>query len=561
MEKFKLCQEDIVDFSIFKSLHAPLSRRLCFKEILMAFGLLVVMSGQGFAQSAFDDPGIRDAKGTKGGDLVSVSAKIDAGDVALGSSSQVVILMRNDGAKPINTGEISLYPSSNVSATIAQNECARSPLPPDAVCAIALGVKGLQPGKFRIEMLMRHDGRAKLLTSTVSGLVDVTNEDKRDIVRDLEMIPNEIKFGDLKESRPLTRSIILRNVTSKPIAISSMEIEANSQAGYELKTDCENLQSGEACISTVTWSPKQRGPSTGVLVVNHDGPTGVISVVLEGDYSPEDAKEVGVFPEAVPGKGLLTASQTQVSFGDDIESTSSITVSLVNVGDTPITLNKIRLSNEDSGVKVASKGCGAKTVLNPVEACPLTLIWEPVREGSILDDVQILHDGARGILVLPITGSASKAVNQDSKAIVFNDDLTGDAILRAIEPISAKSVGANDAAAKDKAEKAEVVASVRKQLNVTGSLEGYRITSLARNRAIVSGPGGSRVVFNGQETVIGGTLWRVIVQSSAVQFANGSQKTLLLFDRSLAPFNSGTTNNQDTSPPAGEELPPSPTAN
>ena len=485
-------------------------------------------------------PGVRDAQGTKGGDLTAVTPKIDAGDVALGSSSQVVILLRNDGAKPIQTSDISLYPSSNVSAEAGQNECASGPLPPDAVCAIALSVKGLQPGRFRIEMLMRHDGRAKLLTSTVTGLVDITNEDKRDIVRDLETLPAEIEFGDLKESRPLTRSIILRNVTSKPIDISSIEIEANEQAGYSFKSDCESLASGEACISTLTWAPKQRGPSTGVLVVNHNGPTGVISVPLQGEYAPTNANTVGVFPEAVPGKGLLTASQTEVNFGTDIQAASSITVSLVNVGDSPVALNNIRLSSEDNGIKIAEKGCGSKTVLNPIEACPLTLTWEPVREGSILDDVQVLHDGARGILVLPIKGTASRAVNQDSKSIVFNDNSAAE-ILSAIEPISASAVGADDEAQREKKEKKAAAKAVRSQLSTTGSLEGYRITSLASNRAIVSGPGGSRVVFNGQETVIGGTLWRVVVQSSAVQFANGKQKILLLFDRSLAPIGSTTS--------------------
>ena len=498
---------------------------------IVAFGAFV---GIALAQqSAFDDPGSRAAQGSKGGDLVAVSPNIDAGDVALGSSSQVVVLMRNDGAKPIKTGDISLYPSSNVSASVAQNECSKGPLPPDAVCALAFSVKGLQPGRFRIETLMRHDGRAKLITTTISGLVDVSNDDTRDVINDLETIPSDINFGVLKESRPLTRSVILRNVTSKAINISDINVESNDLAGYSLKSDCEVLESGAACIATVSWAPQQRGPATGVLVVNHDGPTGVVSIVLDGSYEPDQAAEVGIFPEAVPGKGLLTASQVDVDFGDNIESASSITVSLVNVGDAPVKLNKIRLSNKDSGVQVASTGCGVDTVLKPVEACPLTLTWEPLRVGGILDDVQIQHDGARGILVLPITGRATRAINQDSKSIVFNDQ-GADAILRAIEPISAKSVGATKA-------KSETSAKPR---SVGGSLQGYRITSLAKNRAIVSGPGGSRVVFNGQETVIGGVLWRVAVQSSAVHFRNGDQKILLLFDRSLAPFNDGSTGNQ-----------------
>lgn len=493
--------------------------------LLLSFAVLVLSSGLSFAQSAFDDPGSRAAKGGRGGDLVAASGDVDAGDVALGSSSQVVVLMRNDSGKPIEVKDISLYPSSNVSATVSQNECGANALSPDAVCAIALSVKGLQPGKFRIEMLVRHDGRAKLITSTISGLVDVSADQSRDVINDLETIPSSVEFGVLKESRPLTRSVVLRNVTSKAIDVQSLDIESNDRAGYSLKSDCDQLESGAACIATVTWAPQQRGPATGVLVVNHDGPTGVVSIVLDGSYEPSRASEVGVFPEAVPGKGLLTASQTDVDFGDGIETASSITVSLVNVGDAPVKLDNIRLSNNDSGVKVAKTGCRIGGVLNPVEACPLTLTWEPVRKGNILEDVQVVHDGARGILVLPIKGTATKAVNQDSKSIIFGDN-GAEAILRAIEPISSKDI-------EDKPSDATGVSNVR------GSLEGYRITSLAKTRAIVSGPGGSRVVFDGQETVIGGVLWNVIVQSSAVQFVNGRQKILLLFDRSLAPFDDG----------------------
>jgi hypothetical protein len=490
------------------------------KQVIFVLCFCFLFGGSVHAQSAFEDPGAR-SQGGSGGDLVAVNSKIDAGEVALGSSSQIVVLMRNDGSKPITSGEISLYPSSNVSASVAQNECSERQLLPGAVCAIALSIKGLQPGRFRMEMLMRHDGRAKLITSTISGLVDITNDSARDVINDLETIPQDIAFGSLKESRPLTRSVILRNVTSKPIEISSIDIESNDSAGYSLKTNCDKLESGAACITTVTWAPQQRGPATGVLVVNHDGPTGVVSVILEGEYQPDNARQVGVFPEAVPGKGLLTASQVDVDFGSGIESSSSITVSLVNVGDAPVELKDIRLSNEDTGIKISKIGCAKGKVLEPVEACPLTLTWEPVRTGNVLDDVQVVHDGARGILVLPIRGASTKAVNQDSKSIVFDEGL--DTIIKDIDPVSVSG------------SKPKVTETKPKIVTNVASLEGYRITSMARDRAIVSGPGGSRVVFDGQESVVGGGLWQISVQTSAVQFKSGKKKVLLLFDKSLAP--------------------------
>lgn len=497
----------------------------------LLFGcLLVFTSSFAFAQSAFEDPASR-VKGKKAGDLSVVSGKIDAGPVSLGSSSQVVVLFRNDSAAPLKSGTISLYPSSNVSASIGENECSRQSLPPGAVCAIALSVKGLQPGTFRIEMLMRHEGRSKLITTTISGIVERGEDASADVISDLETIPSELKFGRLKDSRPLTRSLVLRNVTSKTVKIISVDIESSQSSGYSYKSGCDSLLSGEACILTVIWSPQSRGPATGILVVNHDGPTGVISIPLNGEYDPSQPAKANPFPEAVPGKGLLTSSTTEIVFGTGIAASSAITASLVNVGDEPLAIRDIRLSNEDNGLQIATGGCKPGLVLDPIEACPLTLKWEPVREGSILDDVQIVHDGARGILVLPVKGTASRAVNKDSKALVFGGE-AGD-LLRAIPPLSSDELDGEE----------------EKVYDVSGALEGYRITSLATDKAVISGPGGSRVIFSGEETIIGGVLMQVFVRRSAVEFLAGNQRVLLLFDRSLAALgssNSGTTLSSDS---------------
>ena len=79
-----------------------------------------------------------------------------------------------------------------------------------------------------------------------------------------------------------------------------------------------------------------------------------------------------------------------------------------------------------------------------------------------------------------------------------------------------------------------MVLNQKTKKDVSGALEGYKITSIAKNRAIVSGPGGSRVVFDGEETVIGGVLWKVGIRQSAVEFFEGNQRIMLLFDRSLS---------------------------
>ena len=68
-------------------------------------------------------------------------------------------------------------------------------------------------------------------------------------------------------------------------------------------------------------------------------------------------------------------------------------------------------------------------------------------------------------------------------------------------------------------------------------LDGFVVTSHATTRAIISGPGGSRIVFDGEEVVIGGFLWHVNIRPSGVEFRSGPDKVLLLFDRSLSSVN------------------------
>lgn len=539
--------------------------RSAIRYAALVFAAAVTISSAALAQSAFDDPGSR-ATGGQAGDLKPVTDKVDAGSVTLGSSGQAVILFRNDDSKPIKTGAINLYPSSNISATIGENQCAMDAIAPGEICAISLQIKGLQQGKFRIEMLMRHDGRAKLLTSTIDGNVDSTGTDAKDLISDLETIPNMIDFGTLDESRPQVKAVILRNKTSKSINIESIDVSAGDQSGFSIESNCGELATGAACVGAITWSPEQRGPATGTVIVRHSGATGVSTVELKGAYDPEEAEKATLFPEAIPGKGLLVSSTENIDFGSGVSRSASITASLVNVGDAPVTLTAIRMTNSENGIKTEPTGCTVGEVLGPLEACPLTLTWEPVREGTIVDDVQVAHTGARGILVMPLRGSAAKPVNRDSKAIMLGEQ-GPEAIIRNIQPLSMDEMGEDVALDADESSAAKTGDADKKttskpsssagesakpasstvtstsgersmpQVDVRGILDGYTITSYSSNRAIVSGPGGSRVVFNGEQAVIGGVLWSISIRPSAVEFQNGAQKVLLLFDRSLSSVN------------------------
>lgn len=515
------------------------------------FALVVCLVGPAYAQyPGFSDPGSASTGGGAG--IVPSEPSVDGGAIPIGATAQVVVLFRNDGGQPVETGTIRLYPSSTVSAEVSLNQCKDEPLPSGAECAIALSVKGLQAGPWRVEMLMAHSGRTRLVTATVSGNVETTEGAGDKLSSDIEAIPDTIDFGSLDAAQTLIEPVILRNITSNEIEMTDIYIDASGQAGYSLKTECEKLAAGQACIATITWSPKLRGRSSGVLVVKHNGPAALTSVPLKGEYEPEDVDSAEVFPQAVPGKGLLVSSAEEIDFGGDIESASTITVSLVNTGDADLMIQDIRISGSDNGVGFKQDGCLPGTVLEPVEACPLTVTWSPTRVGEILDDLQILHDGARGVLVLPVRGDAVATVSQDQKAIVLNDQVVS---LTGVAPIPESSLeddGDSDDDDDNRPPPAPRVSSGPTVANVSGVLDGYKITSFSPTRAIINGPGGSRLVFNDEETVLAGVPWLVMIQRNGIEFMHQGKRVLLLFDRSLSSINRvNASSNEDDSSDSG----------
>ncbi len=480
---------------------------------LFVFALCFAFSDSARA-SAFEDPAARTVGSSSGG-LIAVEKDVDGGKISVGASAQVVVLFRNEGARPVNFQKINLYPSSTVSSVVSVNECDDEPLASGADCAVVIGIKGLQAGAWRVEMLVRHDGKSRLVTASMEGDVESAGDAEEVMQSDIETVPTEIDFESLASSRPLVKSVVLRNITSESIDIERMYIDASDQSGYSLTASCKSMEPGEACLVTITWSPLQKGPSEGVLIIEHTGPSAVTNVSLKGEYNPESSEMAEIFPEAVPGRGLMVSSLEDVDFGEEIKDEAAVTLSLVNVGDADLTIYDLFLSGTDSGLVFVKKGCQPGTVLAPIEACPLTLKWTPVREGDIIDDIQVLHSGVRGVLVVPVRGTATEAVSSDQKTIVEKDGV------------------------------------LREEIDKTEVIQGYYVTSHSNQKAIISGPGGSRVVSQGKDLVIGGVRWDVTIVSSGVEFRSGKDKVLLLFDKSLSSVNrssgqSDSNNNNDS---------------
>ncbi|MAS87452.1 MAG: hypothetical protein CMH30_05690 [Micavibrio sp.] len=524
-------------------LKKPLQRSFWLSLTLSAL-FIVNSTNIAFAQSAFDDP-ISAAEeamqnsGKSGGGLIAVNDPTDAGSITTGSTAQVVVLFRNEGIKPVDFQDLSLYPSSNISANVQNNACNNEPLTAGAECAVILSVRGVSAGDFRLSMLAKHSGLKRLVSGTVTGTV-IAGEESEKVGQavDIEMVPSVVEFGSISSSRPVIKSVSLRNVSTKKLNINDISINSFDQAGFTLNHNCgDSLDEGEGCLATITWAPLVEGPVSGFLVVSHSGKTKVSNSALSGTYSAAQPSTANVFPNAIPNKGLLISDITQFDFGS-IASPSALTATLVNSGDGVLTLKQLFLSEGSNNLSIAPTGCAKNGVLKPTEACALTLKWSPQSPLGLVDNVQIIHDGARGVFVMPVSGTStveapsaaentsagtsselevsqedsneddSDEVNDAALDAIINEQLSNDSGLAAITP--------------------NVVAAPT--FSKTSVLEGYRISSLSNNKATINGNEGSKLIQNGQKTRIGGVIWDIDIKDNTIKFTSGKSKATLYFD-------------------------------
>ena len=520
-------------------------RHIFFCTLMLLAGLAQPALAQ---YSGFDDPGAGggSAAGAPAGaaaDLIAVNPEQDAGTSSVGGKAKIIALFRNTSRALITVDKIELVPSAGITAEIANNQCANEPLKPGVDCAVTVTVNTTQEGDWRLGLLVNHNGPSKLTTMNIKGMAGNKTTASDKAPSDIEAFPKDIDFGDATGRTTLIRSFALHNTTSAPIEISDIQLVASPQSGFEVSAkECEILQPGQACVATISWKPRQVGKGDGVLIVRHNGPSRVMRVAIEGEFKPSEIKSASRFPDASPGEGLLIADREEVDFGGDVDGAASITVSVVNAGDKPVTLKSVRLAGSDNGLSLASDSCARGRTLAANAACALTINWLPRRVGPVIDDIKIVHDGARGILVLPVRGKAAQPVSNTNLPLITSsrrgsanssmaEELAG-SVPKLTTKLDESVLGSMPSSATSS------LGLPVKQKSLAGSettptLDGYSISSLGPDRAIIAGPKGRLVVMDGEPVMISGAQWIPAVTENGVELIGNQDTVLLAFDQSL----------------------------
>ena len=397
-------------------------KALTYSFAALVASLSLSSPNMSLAQSAFDDPKPETESnagaGRADGDFIAVQNNVEAGEIAIGASSKVLAFFRNESREIITVEDLSLYPSSNVLATVSSNECGETALTPGAECAIILNVQGSQPGSYRVSLLLKHTGVKRLVSANITGEVVLQAEGAKDqSLSELETGKERIDFGSVTSTRPIIEAITLKNISSDPITVENIKIESSKQSGLSLSHGCGELQSNQVCLISVKWEPQVEGLATGFVAIEHTGRNKIKYVPLRGLYEASDAPDASLFPSALPGKGLLISDITEFDFGSDVENDTLLTATLINVGDAPLSFKGIEVAGGTSTLKVLERGCPEEKKLEPTQACPIILKWSPTYNDQVLSDaMHINHTGTRGLLMLPITGQGKieKSAERDT---------------------------------------------------------------------------------------------------------------------------------------------------
>lgn len=481
--------------------------------------------------SAFEDP--MGSAGPGGNELAPKKDEFDGGEIGQGQTAQIVTLFRNNSGTPLTIGKIDMVPSANVAAVMGNNQCSLEPLKPGVECAITVSVTGQSNGKFRVGMLINHNGKSRLTNAAIVGTVSSGGGSRDTLQGEIEAFPADLDFGSVTSTAPLVRSLALRNSTGMTINIQNIDLAASPTSGFAISVPkCRTLKPGQACVATVTWTPTVTGKVEGVIVLQHDAPSGAMRIGLKGDYSPKKVEIASRFANAVPGEGLLVADQEKVDFGSSVDGAASISLTLVNQGDKELMIKQIKLAGSDNGLSVSSSDCRKDKVLQSGEACVLTVNWQPRRIGPVIDDIQIIHTGTRRVLVLPVRGTALQPVSNSSSSSISYGDRIPD-----MPKIDTGKLDENlikDPAAKPAKTTSETRSNALSAGDTAATLDGYRISSIGGQHAVLAGPKGRLIIKDSEAEVVDGVRWVPHIVPEGVEFTSGKNVVLLVFDKSLA---------------------------
>ncbi len=206
----------------------------------------------------------------------------------------------------------------------------------------------------------------------------------------LSATPPSASFGNVATGEHNSQTIRLNNTGNDSVTISRANVSGSGFkiAGLNVPTV---IPSGKSATFNAMFTPTSSGSTTGSVSLISDAPNSSLTISLSGT--------------GVATARLLGANPPSLNFGTvNVDSTSSLSVTLTNRGNADVTISKVSVS----GAGFSHGGAAAGTILGPDQSTTLKVAFAPVSAGSVRGDVVVTSDATISPVTISLSGDAVK---------------------------------------------------------------------------------------------------------------------------------------------------------
>jgi hypothetical protein len=160
---------------------------------------------------------------------------------------------------------------------------------------------------------------------------------------------------------------------------------------YAQTNNCATVNAGESCTITVTFTPTGTGSRPGSIVVSGNASNAPVTIALSGSAAP-------------PPLPVIELSVSSLTYGNTLTGAGSATqsVTLRNVGGSPLTIASLRLSGEFT----VSNGCPA--VVPAGGSCRIDVGFVPTIPGPRTGRLDVLSNASNGTKGVELGGTGCR---------------------------------------------------------------------------------------------------------------------------------------------------------
>jgi Abnormal spindle-like microcephaly-assoc'd, ASPM-SPD-2-Hydin/Protein of unknown function (DUF1573) len=208
----------------------------------------------------------------------------------------------------------------------------------------------------------------------------------------VQLSSTRLAFGDVVENGSSIMSFTLTNTGTTNLTISSTTITGTDSSMFVQTDDCPSpVLPNSVCTFNVTFSPMNTTVDSATLTINDNTALGMQTVALTG---------TGALPR-------VNFTPDVLAFGDVlVGSSSSLTDTVTNIGNVPLTIIKIALTGSDTKYYTESDNCPrSPSTLAAAATCVVTIKFTPTTSGGLNSSLTITDNVSAGSSTMNLTGT------------------------------------------------------------------------------------------------------------------------------------------------------------